>query len=212
MNTATRPHHPRAAEVLAFWFGPGGSTPPGDEAETVRACIARWFSRDAQVDAAIRACFAGLRDDAIAGVLDDWLATPHGRLALIVLVDQFSRNLFRDDARAFEHDALARAWCIEGLRLRADLTLRPLERLFLYLPLEHSESVEDQRRAVALCTALRDAAPAALRASFQGFLDYAVRHHDVIARFGRFPHRNAALGRASTTQELAFLAQPGSSF
>lgn len=207
MSATTSPRDPRAAEVLTFWFGTDA-----DDAEVIRACGKRWFRPDAEVDAAIRARFTGLREDAIAGACDDWLASAHGRLALIVLVDQFSRNLFRDDARAFEHDALAHAWCVDGLRSGADRALRPIERVFLYLPLEHSESIEDQRRAVDLFAALRDAAPAALRASFQEFLDYALRHHDVIARFGRFPHRNATLGRASTEQERAFLAQPGSSF
>lgn len=197
----------RIDEVLAFWFGRAGS-----DAGVLASHGARWFARDPAFDAVIRERFAPLRADAVAGRLDAWLATPRGRLALILLVDQFSRNLYRGDARAFEHDALARRWSLEGIRGGDDRALRAIERVFFYLPLEHSESLEDQQRAVAMFANLRDEAPAALLGNFSDFLDYAQRHHDVIARFGRFPHRNAVLGRASTAEEAAFLAQPGSSF
>jgi uncharacterized protein (DUF924 family) len=198
---------PRIDEVLAFWFGRAA-----DDAGVLASQGARWFARDAEFDAAIRERFAPLREEAVAGRLDAWLATPRGRLALILLVDQFSRNLFRGDARAFEHDPLARRWSLDGIRAGDDRALRAIERVFFYLPLEHSESLADQQRAVQLFANLRDEAPAALLGNFAGFLDYAQRHHDVIARFGRFPHRNGALGRASTAEEIAFLAQPGSSF
>src|SRR5690606_17027234 len=125
--------------------------------------------------------FVPLREEAVTGRLDDWTDTPRGRLALILLVDQFSRNLFRGDARAFEHDPLARRWTLDGIRVGADRSLRAIERVFFYLPLEHSESLDDQRLAVQLFANLRDEAPAALLGSFAGFLDYAQRHHDVIA-------------------------------
>ena len=156
--------------------------------------------------------FVPLREDAVSGRLDGWTDTPRGRLALILLVDQFSRNLFRGDARAFEHDPLARRWTLDGIRAGDDRSLRVIERVFFYLPLEHSESLDDQRLAVQLFANLRDEAPAALLGNFAGFLDYAQRHHDVIARFGRFPHRNAVLGRRSTAEEAAYLAQPGAGF
>jgi uncharacterized protein (DUF924 family) len=198
---------PRANCVLGYWFG------RADEDSAVFADKGSlWFEANATVDAEIRERFAALREEAIGGGLDGWLAGPRGRLALVILVDQFSRNLFRGDARAFEHDALARGWVDEGLHRGADLALRAVERTIFYLPLQHAESIADQQHSVALFTHLRDVAPNALRARFENCLDYAVRHRDIILRFGRFPHRNAALGRASTTEEIAFLSQPGSSF
>jgi uncharacterized protein (DUF924 family) len=205
--SVSTPDDPRCRDLLEFWFGIRV-----DDADVIADRSALWFGGDAELDATIRARFGRLRETAIAGQLDDWLARPRGLLALVILVDQFSRNLFRGDPRAFEHDALARTWCEQGLRDGVDRALRPIERLFLYLPLEHSESLQDQQRSVALFAALRDAAPATLRESFGDFFGYAERHRDVIARFGRFPHRNAALGRVSTAQEIAFLRQPGSSF
>lgn len=198
---------PRARDVLDYWFG--AST---DDAGVFAEKGALWFGAGAAVDAQIRARFGALYEEAVAGGLDRWLAAPHGRLALVILVDQFSRNLFRGDARAFAHDALARGWVDEGLRLGADRALRICERVFFYLPLEHSESFADQQHSVALFTTLRNAAPAALREHCDDYLDYAVRHRDIVARFGRFPHRNAMLGRASSEAEIEFLKQPGSSF
>ena len=197
----------RSREVLTFWFGT-----QSDDADAMAEKSAIWFRGGAELDATIRTRFADLRKAAIDGRLNGWLQTPHGRLALVILVDQFSRNLFRDDARAFAHDALARTWCEDGLRRGVDRVLRPVERVFFYLPLEHSESLRDQRKSVALFTALRDEVRPDLRAAFAQFLDYAERHRDVVARFGRFPHRNAALARATSEQERLFLEQPGSSF
>jgi len=120
--------------------------------------------------------------------------------------------MYRNTPAAFAHDALARKWCKEGLRIGAQDALRPIERVFFYLPLEHAESVEDQELSVALYRELVSAAGPEGAEVFGGFLDYAVRHRDVIVRFGRFPHRNRILGRASTAEEIEFLKQPGSSF
>lgn len=198
---------PRLGEVLDYWFGRSA-----DDAGMLAEKGALWFGAGTAVDEEIRARFAGLREEAVAGRLERWLAVPRGRLALVIVLDQFSRNLFRNDPRAFAHDGLARAWTDEGLHLGADRALRACERVFLYLPLEHSESLADQQRSVECFRALRNEAPAALRARFDEFFDYAVRHHDVIARFGRFPHRNALLGRASTPDEIEFLKTPGSGF
>jgi len=198
---------PRANCVLGYWFGRAD-----DDADAFAEKGALWFKADAGVDAEIRERFAALRAEAIGGRLDGWLDSPRGRLALVILIDQFSRNLFRADARAFTHDALARRWVDEGLTLGVDQALRRVERSFFYMPLQHAESIADQRHSVALFTQLRDVAPPALRARFANTLDYAERHRDIIARFGRFPHRNAVLGRVSTPEELEFLAQPGSSF
>lgn len=198
---------PRAAAVLDYWFGAAV-----DDAEVFAEKGALWFGANAAVDAEIRARFAALREDAIAGKLDHWLASPRGRLALVILLDQFSRNLLRGDPRAFAHDALARGWVDDGLHLGADRALRICERVFFYLPLEHSESLSDQQHSVALFSVLRDEAPAALRVRCDDYLHYAERHRDIVARFGRFPHRNAILGRASTIEEIEFLKQLGSSF
>ncbi|HET6545990.1 MAG TPA: DUF924 family protein [Rhodanobacteraceae bacterium] len=197
----------RACEVLLFWFG---NRP--DDAVVIAEKSAMWIQKNPVLDARIRERFGALRESAIAGGLSAWTETPVGRLALIVLVDQFSRNLFRDDARAFEHDGLALAWAHAALECGADRGLRPIERVFAYLPFEHSETLPDQDRAVALFGSLRDAAPPEQREAFDGFLRFAERHRDIIARFGRFPHRNAALGRISTPQEAEFLKQAGSSF
>lgn len=193
--------------IRQFWFGVGG-----DDAEVAARQTKLWWAKDAAVDRAIAARFAGCTDRAAAHALDDWKATADGRLALILLTDQFPRNMYRDTPQAFAFDALARAWCEEGLQEGADRLLRPVERVFFYLPLEHSESLEDQLHAVALFEQLLDEVPAVHKTAFAGFLDFAQRHREVIEHFGRFPHRNRILGRASTEEEQAFLRQKGSSF
>lgn len=194
-------------DLLDFWFGGGH-----DDAQVIAQNSARWWQANARLDAEIAARFADLREEAIAGELDDWLGSPRGRLALIILVDQFSRNMLRHKAGAYAHDALARHWCEDGLKTNADDTLRPVERVFFYLPLEHSEALQDQDLSVTLFRLLRDEVPEAQRDAFANFLRHAERHRAVVARFGRFPHRNALLGRESSAEELKFLEQPGSSF
>ncbi len=206
-GAAGEPEDPRCRAVLEFWFG--GALEDGSViAEKGRS----WFHGGDAVDAEIRARFGALHEEAAVGKLDGWLVAPRGRLGLIILIDQFSRNLYRGDARAFAHDSLALGWCREGLAADEDRRLRPIERVFFYLPLEHSEALADQEQAVALFTALRAEVGVALAKPFDEFLSFAGRHRDIIARFGRFPHRNAILGRVSTAEELAFLKQPGSSF
>ncbi len=184
-----------AAAVLDFWFGP----PPF-------ASRPEWFRKDPAFDDAVRARFGALVDQALAAPLG-WGPAPAGRLAEIVVLDQFPRNLFRGQARAFAGDARARDLALALLDDGGHLALHPLQRWFAYLPLEHAEDLALQERSVALFGALAAADPA-----LAGALDYAERHRDVIRRFGRFPHRNAALGRPSTDAELAFLATPGSGF
>ncbi|MBI3149304.1 MAG: DUF924 domain-containing protein [Betaproteobacteria bacterium] len=191
---------PAAPAVLDFWFGAAGSPEHGKP----REC---WFRKDLDVDAAIRARFGSVVNEALAGGLVDWAGDPRTALALLLLLDQFPRNLFRQSAEAFAGDARARLLAREMVAARWDEGLLPVERVFVYLPFEHSEDLADQDRAVALFAALAQAQP-----GFAGFLDYAERHREVIRRFGRFPHRNAALGRASTPAEALYLAQPGSGF
>lgn len=131
---------------------------------------------------------------------------------MILLTDQFPRSIYRDSPRAFAYDAKALAWSLDGVQERVDLKLRSIERVFFYLPLEHAESLQYQEQSVKHFRELLDEVGPDLKPIFQSYLDYAVRHRDIIARFGRFPHRNKILGRKSTPEELAFLALPGSSF
>jgi len=187
-----------AHEVLDFWF-----------AET---SAAHWFGADAAFDAQIRERFGSTVDAAADGRLDHWVVNPPGWLALLILQDQFPRNLHRGDPRAWAHDASAQRVALSGIARGDDQQLPPLQRVFAYLPLEHAEDMALQRQSVALFEALCAEVPPPQRERFGAFLDYARRHHDVIARFGRFPHRNAALGRASTPEEMIHLAQPGSGF
>jgi uncharacterized protein (DUF924 family) len=187
--------------VLEFWF-------PADP----RRANALWWGKDAALDAEIRERFGPTLRAARAGELDAWAEAARGRLALIVVLDQMSRNIHRDSPEAFAADERARALTLTGLERGHDRELRPIERLFFYLPLEHSEALADQQRCVELMGALASEVEDAEREQFVGFVDYAVRHRDIIERFGRFPHRNAVLGRESTAAELEFLTQPGSSF
>lgn len=184
-----------AEDVLAFWF----ADVPGDD---FRARKDIWFESDPAFDAVVASRFAALHAKASAGDLTAWEDRPRSTLALVIVLDQFPRNIYRDTRRAFASDPQALAVAQRALNRGFDHALRPVERMFLYLPFEHSENSEDQDRSVALFTALGDPVT----------LDYAVRHRDIIDRFGRFPHRNAVLGRASTSEEGAFLAEPNSSF
>lgn len=195
------------ATILEFWFGN-----TADDTATAQAQQKLWWSKNAAVDADIRTRFGALVETAVTGTLDDWAQDARGRLALILLFDQFPRNMYRDTPRAFACDARAEKLALAGIANGADRTLRAIERVFFYLPLEHSESAELQERSVALFTALAAGVPEADRKTFAGYVDYAVRHRDVIHRFGRFPHRNHILGRDSTPEETTFLKQPGSSF
>ncbi len=196
--------------IAEFWFGPDAGN--AADAAVAERQAALWWRKDPETDNAIRRRFEDVITEAAMGALDAWAQTPSGRLALILLTDQFPRNICRDTKAAFGHDLLALAWCKEGLTRGDDERLRPIERVFFYLPLEHSESPQDQERSVALYRALSAGVPPSQRAVFDGFLDFALRHRDIVERFGRFPHRNRLLGRASSPQELAFLEEPGSSF
>ncbi len=193
-----------AQDVLDFWFGPAAS-PDCGQARPGQA-RPQWFRKDAAFDAEIRRRFGELHRQAVAGGLDGWDAEPSTLLALIVVLDQFSRNLFRDDARAFAADAAALAAAGKMLDRGWDIALLPVQRAFVYLPFEHAEDLVAQARSVARFRQL------AAEPGGDGYLDYALRHQSVIERFGRFPHRNHALGRQSSAAELAFLAEPGSSF
>ena len=182
-------------EVLDFWFG----TPPGKARP-------EWFRKDAAFDEEIRRRFGELHGRAARRELEAWRASPEPMLALVVVLDQFSRNLYRNDPRAFAQDGHALDCAVEALMRGDDLLLLPVQRQFLYLPFEHSESLDDQEKAVDLMRSLE------CFEETKGLTEWAVRHRDIVARFGRFPHRNACLGRPSTAEEIEFLRQPGSGF
>ena len=182
--------------VLHFWFTEGP--------DTFREA---WFKRDDGFDAAVRETLGSQSEAAAGGALRGWADTAEGALALAILLDQAPRNLHRGSARAFAADPLMRDIAREAvLRHRLDLALTPTQRIFLYLPFEHAETMADQDLSVALFEGLRDDPRMTTPG---GTIDYAWRHRAVIARFGRFPHRNAALGRTSTAAEAAWLAAGG---
>ena len=185
--------------VLDFWFLP----PEDPQHGTSRP---EWWRKDQAFDAAIHAQFGPLIERAVAGGLTEWDRDTHGALARIVVLDQFTRNTFRDTPRAFSGDRLAQAAALAMIESGRDRLLNPVERWFVYMPLQHAENLELQERAVGLFSALSK------DPEFEGTLDYAVRHRDIIARFRRFPHRNRILGRISTPEEVDFLKEPGSSF
>jgi uncharacterized protein (DUF924 family) len=194
-------------ELLRFWFGESA-----DSATTAKAQAELWWGRNPATDELLQERFGAPVSAAAAGVLDHWTGSPRGRLALILLLDQLPRAIHRGSPAAYATDAKALDTARRGLASGADRLLRPIERVFFYLPFEHSERLPDQEHSVELFRGLLAAVPEGQRGPFATFLDYAERHREVIARFGRFPHRNAILGRKSTAEELEFLAEPGSTF
>jgi uncharacterized protein (DUF924 family) len=187
-------------DVLDFWFGAPGSSEHGTQRKA-------WFVKSDAFDRAIAARFGATIEQALRGELAAWAATPEGALARIVVLDQFTRNAFRGDRRAFAGDAQALAAASALVGARQDEALPPLLRAFAYLPFEHAEGLAMQDEAVRLFTRLVADAP-----ELQAMLDYAHKHRAVIERFGRFPHRNAILGRRSTAEELEYIATPGTAF
>ncbi len=194
-------HAEEAEEVLRFWFP---ELTGADHARMVRQ-FEWWFRGGA--DAAIAARFPGLLERASRGELDHWAREPRSRLALILILDQFSRSLYRDTARAFAQDPKALGLALEGIELGHFTALAtPWEKTFFLLPLGHSEELLHLERAVGLAEQLVETAPPALRRILEHSASQARGHRDVIARFGRHPHRNAVLGRPSTPEELVYLA------
>jgi uncharacterized protein (DUF924 family) len=193
--------------LLAFWFGP-----PADDAALFQRNMGRWFGGGPAFDEEIRAQFSELLEPGAVMAVAGWAKTPEGRLAAILAFDQFSRNMFRGTPRAFALDPWARGLAREAVERRVDTKLSHAQRMFVYLPFEHSEDPEDQALSVQLYTAMRDGAPKGLHSALDNLVNYAKRHAEIVERFGRFPHRNAILGRESTAEEVAFLQTPGSSF
>jgi uncharacterized protein (DUF924 family) len=185
-----------AAAILQFWFGDAPLRPQQ-----------RWFAKDAAFDALIRERFGALIEAALRGELDAWQGEPATALARLLLLDQFTRNVFRDTPRAFAGDARALAGARALVDSGGDRALAPLQRVFVYLPFEHAEELAAQEQGLRLFEAL-----ARCDAAVADFEFWARKHHLIIERFGRFPHRNAVLGRASTAEEIEFLTQPYSRF
>ncbi|MEJ6656862.1 MAG: DUF924 family protein [Pseudomonas sp.] len=175
-------------QILEFWF------------EELKPAM--WWKKDEQLDQLIRQRFGALHRQAASGELWQWRAAPEGRLAEIILLDQFSRNMHRDRPESFAQDGMALVLAQEAIAAAADLALPVSYRNFLYMPFMHSESLAIHERAVVLFST----------PGMEGNLDFELRHRDILQRFGRYPHRNKILGRTSTEEELVFLTQPGSSF
>jgi len=198
--------------LLDWWFGAAGGGPEAAAAEVAAARHGLWFGKRDSQDSEARERFAPLVEQALAGELHSWQGEVEGWLGHILLLDQLPRMIFRDTPRAFAGDARAQVLVQQGLVQGWGRQLAPIQQVFVYLVLEHAEDLALQDQAVARFKALLAQAEAGERELFAGFLDYAEQHQRVIARFARFPHRNLALGRASTDEELQFLQQPGSRF
>ena len=186
-------------KVYAYWFGEPGTAAHG----TVRD---HWFHGGRAADELIKTRFSETCRAAIGGRLEAWKAHPKGAVSLVVVLDQFPRNIFRGDPRSFAHDSIALAAARELVEGPFHDDLMTVEKLFAYLPFEHSENIEDQDRSVAMFEAMEP------HPSKQEWVDFAVEHRDIILQFGRFPHRNVILGRDSTPEEAAWLAKSDQRF
>ncbi|NDP61791.1 DUF924 family protein [Polaromonas sp.] len=187
---------PTPTDILEFWLGDGMTL--GWPSQDMNR---RWFLGGAALDAEIRSRFGQAVQSAMQGELAPWEAALHSRLALVILLDQFSRNVFRGTARAFDSDAQSQQLTLNTLAKQEDRQLPWVGRVFLYMPLMHAEDLGLQEKCVACFSQLVADAPAALKPKLQGNLDSAIEHHGIIARFGRFPYRNEVLGRASSAEE-----------
>jgi uncharacterized protein (DUF924 family) len=194
-------------DILHYWFGELSSP------ETFfQEREALWWGKDRGTDYFILQTFEPSLTAARLGKLESWRGEARSSLALILLMDQMSRSMYRGLDCAFENDLNCQILCLEGEEAGLDQELFPIERVFFYMPLMHAEDLEVQEKGVKLFSQLAENGPVALRSPLEQSRDFAVRHRDVIARFGRFPHRNKVLGRRSTTEEAEFLRQPGSHF
>ncbi len=196
------------SDILELWFG--GHDP--DDPATGDRQSKLWWGHDEATDRDLQERFAQTHQAATQGQLDGWADAPSGRVALVLMFDQLSRMLHRDTPGAFAQDAVARRWVQAATERGADRDLPFFHRVFLYMPLMHSEDLRDQERCCRLFEALRDENEGDRADKARSYGGFAVRHRDIIARFGRFPHRNAILGRPSSAEELRFLEGPGSSF
>ena len=197
----------KVSEILDYWYGDFE-----DEGDAIEERFKFWFGKSEQADKEITDRFADDVDKLVANQYQHWLSYPQGRLASIILIDQFCRQIYRDTAAAFKYDQLALGFCLDGIELGHDLALSRPHRYFYYLPLEHAENLDHQQQCVDAYQTMADEAPKHCHNVYVDAIGYAMSHLKIIERFGRFPHRNKVLGRLSTTEELEFLKQPGSSF
>lgn len=193
--------------VLEFWFGPLDAD--GRASPERRA---RWWQKSEAFDSEIRERFGVLHSEIVAGEHTAWAERPSGAIALVIVLDQLSRNMFRGGPGMYATDEEARTIADRAIERGFDQELAAAERTFLYMPFMHCESLEAQERCIALFASMVEASDGVVAKGAAGSLDFARRHRDIVARFGRFPHRNAILGRESTPEELEFLQGPGSSF
>lgn len=194
----------RAQEILLFWFG--------DDPEHPFQLAPRWWKKDPEFDREIEAAFGADLQKAIRGEYDQWKQDPESSLALVILLDQFSRNIFRDTPRAFAQDDQALKICRHAMETEIDQKLNPAQRVFLYMPLMHSEDRSIQELSLKAFQKLAENCPEPWKDQIENNFEFARRHADIIFRFGRYPHRNKILNRPSTLEEERFLTEPGSSF
>ena len=191
----------RIDQILSFWFKEQAlSAPQIDRRMDI------WFGEDKEFDAAIKAEFEDDIERASQGQLDHWADEPRGRLALILLIDQFRRNVHRSTAKAFSHDKLALKLCVEGAMAKKDKGLTPIQKVFFYMPLQHAESAKVQAKSVELFNKLAESVSPTYQETFLTVAQFAELHKDIIDQFGRFPHRNELLGRDNTPEEDEYLA------
>ena len=197
----------RYEAILHFWFGELKSDQdlPDEKARL-------WFRKSDETDSTIKQNFEPEIEQAAAGQLAEWKASPRGSLAWMILLDQFTRNVYRGTAKSFAYDPQALELSLQVQEQGDEQKLRPLERVFVYLPMEHSEDLVMQQRAVKAFEQLLEHCPPGLEVAYDSYRDYAVRHLKIIEQFGRFPHRNEILSRQSTTEEIEYLKQPGAGF
>ena len=191
-------------DILSFWFG--------DDPDQPAKNSKLWWKKDPQNDGEIKDKFLADLEAAKGGQLEAWKDTPEGTLAFIILIDQFSRNIYRDRAAAFGQDKLAQQACLEGIEKGFDQKIPHVHRAFFYLPLMHSEAWEHHEKALEIYRQLAESCPAESKKMLEANHQYAISHAKIVKQFGRYPHRNKILGRQSTPEEAEFLTQPGSSF
>lgn len=200
-STITDLDQTRIDEILSFWFKERKLTAP-----KIDSRMDIWFGEDPVFDHEIEKAFGTDVDSASDGKLNHWAHKPHGRLALILLLDQFRRNIYRGTVDAFAKDKVALKLCVEGAMEKADQSLSPIERVFFYMPLQHSESIKVQAKAVKIYDRLAEAVSPTYAETFATIAQFAELHHDIVKLFGRFPHRNKLLNRQNTPQEDEYLS------
>ncbi|MEL7537931.1 MAG: DUF924 family protein [Pseudomonadota bacterium] len=206
-NALSDSDNERIEQILGVWF-------PDKEydAPQIDARMELWFGDDPELDARLRYEFADDIAEASDGRLIHWAESARGRLALILLLDQFRRNVYRGSVKAFSHDKMALRIAVEGIVKGLDKELEPIERLFFYMPMQHAESLRVQEKSVEVFRVLARSVSPTLEQTFETFTQFAELHRDIVERFGRFPHRNKVLGREDTTEEAAYLDGDAPSF